>query len=197
MFLIAAAAAASLNRFSTSSIASLPPLPQHPTISFPPPSAAYNPTLCSQSPPFQIQRALTNDYCATPQQLKDQLKGPDEGDFPFLSRPDEVNLHLQQVQAIGVKMMLSDCSLVHEVEEAVSFSSATMDFNWAWVGFAPSDRIRIPSSEGAILPLPSVSNNVNASFINETWSSLRSLPIISFGKIKIPGNASRTFLCPL
>ncbi|KAK0598909.1 hypothetical protein LWI29_000624 [Acer saccharum] len=35
MFLIATAAAASFNHFSTSSIASLPPPPQHPTISFP------------------------------------------------------------------------------------------------------------------------------------------------------------------
>lgn len=49
----------------------------------------------------------TNDYCAIPQQLKDELgeRYPDArraylktgGDFPFLSRPDEVNLHLQVV----------------------------------------------------------------------------------------------------
>ena len=47
----------------------------------------------------------TNDYCATPQQLKDEVSerypGARQaylktgGDFPFLSRPDEVNLHLQ------------------------------------------------------------------------------------------------------
>lgn len=47
----------------------------------------------------------TNDYCAIPQQLKDQLSErypgarraylKTGGDFPFLSRPDEVNLHLQ------------------------------------------------------------------------------------------------------
>lgn len=47
----------------------------------------------------------TNDNSATPQQLKDQLSerypGARQaymktgGDFPFLSRPDEVNLHLQ------------------------------------------------------------------------------------------------------
>ncbi|CAN6438633.1 unnamed protein product [Victoria cruziana] len=47
----------------------------------------------------------TNDYCAIPQQLKDQVgdRYPGArraflktgGDFPFLSRPDEVNLHLQ------------------------------------------------------------------------------------------------------
>lgn len=49
----------------------------------------------------------TNDYCAIPQQLKDQLSErypgarraylKSGGDFPFLSRPDEVNLHLQVV----------------------------------------------------------------------------------------------------
>ncbi|GMH26627.1 hypothetical protein Nepgr_028470 [Nepenthes gracilis] len=47
----------------------------------------------------------TNDYCAIPQLLKDEVgeRYPEAkraclktgGDFPFLSRPDEVNLHLQ------------------------------------------------------------------------------------------------------
>ncbi|KAK9103287.1 hypothetical protein Sjap_020541 [Stephania japonica] len=56
----------------------------------------------------------TNDYCATPQQLKDQVgeKYPGArraylktgGDFPFLSRPDEVNLHLQlHLRRVGVE----------------------------------------------------------------------------------------------
>ncbi|KAM7256378.1 hypothetical protein ACFE04_012119 [Oxalis oulophora] len=56
----------------------------------------------------------TNDYCAIPQQLKDQLsdKYPGArrahlksgGDFPFLSRPDEVNLHLQiHLRRVGVE----------------------------------------------------------------------------------------------
>ncbi|XP_044486202.1 maspardin isoform X2 [Mangifera indica] len=55
----------------------------------------------------------TNDYCATPQLLKDQLREryPEArraflksgGDFPFLSRPDEVNLHLQlHLRRVGV-----------------------------------------------------------------------------------------------
>ena len=45
------------------------------------------------------------DYCAIPQQLKDQVNErypgarrailKTGGDFPFLSRPDEVNLYLQ------------------------------------------------------------------------------------------------------
>uniref|UniRef100_A0A2P2KJQ9 Maspardin n=1 Tax=Rhizophora mucronata TaxID=61149 RepID=A0A2P2KJQ9_RHIMU len=56
----------------------------------------------------------TNDYCAIPQQLKDQLseRYPEArraylksgGDFPFLSRPDEVNLHLQlHLRRVGVE----------------------------------------------------------------------------------------------
>ncbi|KAH8513582.1 hypothetical protein H0E87_006737 [Populus deltoides] len=56
----------------------------------------------------------TNDYCATPQQLKDQLSDryPEArcahlksgGDFPFLSRPDEVNLHLQlHLRRVGLE----------------------------------------------------------------------------------------------
>lgn len=46
----------------------------------------------------------TNDFCAIPQQLKDQVTErypgarqaylKSGGDFPFLSRPDEVTLHL-------------------------------------------------------------------------------------------------------
>ncbi|KAL4188264.1 hypothetical protein AMTRI_Chr09g43230 [Amborella trichopoda] len=56
----------------------------------------------------------TNDYCAIPQELKDQVgeRYPGArrailktgGDFPFLSRPDEVNLHLQlHMRRVGVE----------------------------------------------------------------------------------------------
>ncbi|KAG7552873.1 Alpha/Beta hydrolase fold [Arabidopsis thaliana x Arabidopsis arenosa] len=56
----------------------------------------------------------TNDYCAIPQHLKDELteRYPEArraylktgGDFPFLSRPDEVNLHLQlHLRRVGVE----------------------------------------------------------------------------------------------
>jgi len=62
---------------------------------------------------------------------------------------------------------------------AVRFSSVTMDLSWACVGLPPRDRIRIPSSDGAIRPSPSVSKSVKASFMDDTWSSLRSLPIFS------------------
>ncbi|KAM0935069.1 putative alpha/beta hydrolase-1, maspardin [Dioscorea sansibarensis] len=56
----------------------------------------------------------TNDYCAIPQQLKDQVSErypgarrailKTGGDFPFLSRSDEVNLHLQlHLRHVGVE----------------------------------------------------------------------------------------------
>ncbi|MBA0563830.1 hypothetical protein Golob_008792, partial [Gossypium lobatum] len=56
----------------------------------------------------------TNDDSAIPQQLKDQLSErypgarraylKTGGDFPFLSRPDEVNLHLQlHLRQVGVE----------------------------------------------------------------------------------------------
>ncbi|KAJ1419153.1 Alpha/Beta hydrolase fold [Sesbania bispinosa] len=65
----------------------------------------------------------TNDYCAIPQQLKDQLseRYPEArraylktgGDFPFLSRPDEVNLHLQlHLRRVGVE---ARPDLVHSI----------------------------------------------------------------------------------
>ncbi|XP_019156403.1 PREDICTED: maspardin isoform X1 [Ipomoea nil] len=65
-------------------------------------------------PDSSITLMDTNDYCATPQQLKDQVRerypGARQailktgGDFPFLSRPDEVNLHLQlHLRRVGVE----------------------------------------------------------------------------------------------
>ncbi|CAN8237992.1 unnamed protein product [Cochlearia groenlandica] len=56
----------------------------------------------------------TNDYCAIARHLKDELteRYPEArkaylksgGDFPFLSRPDEVNLHLQlHLRRVGVE----------------------------------------------------------------------------------------------
>ncbi|BFG31496.1 hypothetical protein CerSpe_177700 [Prunus speciosa] len=56
----------------------------------------------------------TNDYSAIPQQLKDEVSErypgarraqlKTGGDFPFLSRPDEVNLHLQlHLRRVGVE----------------------------------------------------------------------------------------------
>ncbi|XP_059292341.1 uncharacterized protein LOC132045777 [Lycium ferocissimum] len=65
-------------------------------------------------PDSSITLIDTNDYCATPQSLKDQVceRYPGArraylksgGDFPFLSRPDEVNLHLQlHLRRVGVE----------------------------------------------------------------------------------------------
>lgn len=59
----------------------------------------------------------TNDYCAIPQHLKDQVSErypsarraflKSGGDFPFLSRPDEVNLYLQlHLRRVGVEPKL-------------------------------------------------------------------------------------------
>lgn len=56
----------------------------------------------------------TNDYCAIPQSLKDQVSErypgarraimKSGGDFPFISRPDEVNLYLQlHLRRVGVE----------------------------------------------------------------------------------------------
>ncbi|KAG6636971.1 hypothetical protein I3843_11G143600 [Carya illinoinensis] len=74
-------------------------------------TAAVGPLLLSDS---FITIMDTNDYCAIPQQLKDELgeRYPGArraylktgGDFPFLSRPDEVNLHLQlHLRRVGVE----------------------------------------------------------------------------------------------
>ncbi|KAG6514164.1 hypothetical protein ZIOFF_024505 [Zingiber officinale] len=61
----------------------------------------------------------TNDYCAVPQQLKDQVSErfpgarrailKTGGDFPFLSRPDEVNLYLQlHLRRVGGEAQLDN-----------------------------------------------------------------------------------------
>lgn len=74
-------------------------------------SASVGPLLL---PDASITIMDTNDYCAIPQQLKDEVgeRYPGArradlktgGDFPFLSRPDEVNLHLQlHLRRVGVQ----------------------------------------------------------------------------------------------
>ncbi|CAK9173153.1 unnamed protein product [Ilex paraguariensis] len=74
-------------------------------------AASVGPLLLSDS---FITLMDTNDYCSIPQQLKDQVIERYPGarraylksgsDFPFLSRPDEVNLHLQlHLRRVGVE----------------------------------------------------------------------------------------------
>lgn len=76
----------------------------------------------------------TNDYCAVPQTLKDQVleRYPGArrallksgGDFPSLSRPDEVNLHLQlHLRRVGLEPK------VDLTKEAASSSNASMPFD--------------------------------------------------------------------
>ncbi|KAL5541060.1 hypothetical protein UlMin_042633 [Ulmus minor] len=73
----------------------------------------------------------TNDYCAIPQQLKDQLseRYPEArraylksgGDFPFLSRPDEVNLHLQlHLRRVGVEARPDLVKSIHKEDNGGS-----------------------------------------------------------------------------
>ncbi|KAG0474490.1 hypothetical protein HPP92_014176 [Vanilla planifolia] len=61
----------------------------------------------------------TNDYCAIPQALKDEVSErypgarratmKTGGDFPFLSRPDEVNLYLQlHLRRVGVEAKVNN-----------------------------------------------------------------------------------------
>ncbi|KAK6137680.1 hypothetical protein DH2020_028606 [Rehmannia glutinosa] len=74
-------------------------------------AASVGPLMLSDS---SITIMDTNDFCAIPQQLKDQVTErypgarqaylKSGGDFPFLSRPDEVNLHLQlHLRRVGVE----------------------------------------------------------------------------------------------
>ncbi|KAL2902140.1 Maspardin [Bienertia sinuspersici] len=74
-------------------------------------SASVSPLLMSDA---SITIMDTNDYCAVPQQLKDEVgeRYPGArraslksgGDFPYLSRPDEINLHLQlHLRRVGVE----------------------------------------------------------------------------------------------
>ncbi|TYI91233.1 hypothetical protein E1A91_D03G177700v1 [Gossypium mustelinum] len=80
-------------------------------LAFPVDNASVGPLLLSDS---LITIMDTNDYSSIPQELKDQLgeRYPAArraylktgGDFPFLSRPDEVNLHLQlHLRRVGVE----------------------------------------------------------------------------------------------
>ncbi|MCO5559137.1 hypothetical protein L7F22_012729 [Adiantum nelumboides] len=68
-------------------------------------------------PDSEITIMDTNDYCAIPQALRDEVGGrymgarkavlKTGGDFPFLSRADEVNLHLQlHLRRVGVEGLI-------------------------------------------------------------------------------------------
>ncbi|KAI4302765.1 hypothetical protein MLD38_038474 [Melastoma candidum] len=101
----------------------------------------------------------TNDYCATPQHLKDQLgeRYPGArraylksgGDFPFLSRPDEVNLHLQlHLRRVGVE---AHPDLVRGAKNASDVSSTSNEGN------DPSHSSSVPIQ--ASPPVTSAENN--------------------------------------
>ncbi|KAK9668262.1 hypothetical protein RND81_13G045700 [Saponaria officinalis] len=87
----------------------------------------------------------TNDYCAIPQHLKDEVgeRYPGArradlksgGDFPFLSRPDEVNLHLQlHLRRVGVEPRPD---LVPGAPRSTDTESSTVENQRAYDTFQP------------------------------------------------------------
>ncbi|XP_019446673.1 PREDICTED: maspardin [Lupinus angustifolius] len=113
----------------------------------------------------------TNDLCAIPQELKDQLseRYPEArraylktgGDFPFLSRPDEVNLHLQlHLRRVGVEPRLD---LVHNIPKGDIGGSPSKEND---DDSDKSDKDNTgdsenPSSESEIQPAPESSGSHN------------------------------------
>ncbi|XP_075508645.1 uncharacterized protein LOC142545371 [Primulina tabacum] len=94
-------------------------------------AASVGPLLLSDS---LITIMDTNDFCAIPGQLRDQVTErypgarqaylKSGGDFPFLSRPDEINLHLQlHLRRVGVEAKPDD------VQKDVPGGSSSNDQN--------------------------------------------------------------------
>ncbi|XP_027335823.1 maspardin isoform X2 [Abrus precatorius] len=112
----------------------------------------------------------TNDYCAIPQQLKDQLseRYPEArraylksgGDFPFLSRPDEVNLHLQlHLRHVGVE---ARPDLVHNIPKGGLGGSPSKENNGDDSDKSPKDDrggSENPTAEYEINPTPESSGS--------------------------------------
>ena len=86
----------------------------------------------------------TNDYCAIPQELKDQLSERYPGarkaylktgrDFPFLSRSDEVNLHLQVLTPSLCKRYFfysNWCECKTRVSTGICNVTATLATSWS------------------------------------------------------------------
>uniref|UniRef100_A0A7N1A8M6 Maspardin n=1 Tax=Kalanchoe fedtschenkoi TaxID=63787 RepID=A0A7N1A8M6_KALFE len=97
----------------------------------------------------------TNDYCATPQHLKDQVMDrypgarqaqlKTGGDFPFLSRSDEVNLHLQlHLRRVGVEPRGSPVAHVL-LKEGTSGSSSIVTSAIEETNTTPSDETEVTS----------------------------------------------------
>ena len=82
--------------------------------------------------------AQTNDYSAVPQQLKDQVneRYPGArravlrtgGDFPFLSRPDEVTLYLQVLSIIFCFLLIVKAGLLRTNWKTLA---ATHEASWS------------------------------------------------------------------
>ncbi|CAK8562829.1 unnamed protein product [Lathyrus sativus] len=114
----------------------------------------------------------TNDYCAIPLQLKEQLseRYPEArlaslkigGDFPFLSRPDEVNLHLQlHLRRVGVE---ARPDLVHNIPKGDIGGSPSKENDGDDSDKSPKDDrggSKNPSSKSEISPAPESSGSHN------------------------------------
>ncbi|CAM8949759.1 unnamed protein product [Rhodiola kirilowii] len=96
----------------------------------------------------------TNDYCATPRHLKDQVMDrypgarqaqlKTGGDFPFLSRSDEVNLHLQlHLRRVGVEP--HGIITQNLPTEGTSGSSSTVTFAREAINSPPIDETEVTS----------------------------------------------------
>ncbi|XP_073287879.1 uncharacterized protein [Primulina huaijiensis] len=141
-------------------------------------AASVGPLLLSDS---LITIMDTNDFCAIPGQLKDQVTErypgarqaylKSGGDFPFLSRPDEVNLHLQlHLRRVGVE------AKPDEVQNDVPGRSSSNDQNdGRHTDDAPEDGRSGPGDASGPPPAsedPNSGNLDNQSFSNTQISNV-------------------------
>ncbi|XP_010276724.1 PREDICTED: maspardin [Nelumbo nucifera] len=117
----------------------------------------------------------TNDYCAIPQQLKDQLSEryhgarraylKTGGDFPFLSRPDEVNLHIQlHLRHVGVE---ASPDLVPGAPKGGSGGSPSGKYDEEGADDSQNDDIGGGASSNAEDNLPPKSENGDSHHLND------------------------------
>ncbi|XP_073133061.1 uncharacterized protein [Henckelia pumila] len=135
-------------------------------------AASVGPLLLSDS---LITIMDTNDFCAIPVQLKDQVTErypgarqaylKSGGDFPFLSRPDEVNLHLQlHLRRVGVE------AKPDVVQKDVPGGSSSSDQNdGRRTDDAPEDDRRSP--EDANEPPPASEDQNSGNLDNQSLSN--------------------------
>lgn len=152
----------------------------------------------------------TNDKCAIPPELKDQLSErypgarraylKSGGDFPFLSRPDEVNLHLQlHLRRVGVEAR-EDLVRGIPKEGAGGGSSSEQNNDREDTDDAPNEEggsdPETPSTEGQppLVPESSDSQNLDNQLLHVASFSQTSLQPRSFFENQQQMLAAITFL---